>query len=51
MVVHFYRPTTRYCQVVDAHFERLAQRHLETRVRFAYVFMPVYMPVYWLIPN
>lgn len=33
MVVHFYRPTTRYCQVVDAHFERLAARHLETRVR------------------
>lgn len=33
VVVHFYRPTTRYCQVVDAHFERLAPRHLETRVR------------------
>lgn len=32
LVVHFYRPTTRYCQTVDAHLERLAARHLETRV-------------------
>ena len=33
IICHFYRPTTRYCQVVDAHMERLAHSHLETRVR------------------
>lgn len=33
MVVHFYRPTTERCQIVDAHLERLAPKHLETRVR------------------
>lgn len=31
MIVHFYRPTTHYCEVVDAHMERLAATHLETR--------------------
>lgn len=31
MVVHFYRSVTPRCQIVDAHFERLAPRHLETR--------------------
>lgn len=32
MVVHFYRPTTARCQIVDAHLEKLAPRHPETRV-------------------
>ena len=31
MVVHFYRSVTPRCQIVDAHFERLAQKHVETR--------------------
>lgn len=31
MAVHFYRPTTQRCQIVDGHLERLAQKHLETR--------------------
>ncbi|GMH72230.1 hypothetical protein TrLO_g7154 [Triparma laevis f. longispina] len=31
LIVHFYRPTTRYCQNVDAHMEKLAAKHLETR--------------------
>lgn len=31
MVVHFYRGVTPRCQIVDAHFERLAPKHLETR--------------------
>ena len=31
LVVHFYRPTTRYCLNVDAHFEKLAEKHMETR--------------------
>jgi hypothetical protein len=31
MIVHFYRPVTPRCQIVDAHFERLAPLHLETR--------------------
>lgn len=31
MVAHFYRSVTPRCQIVDAHFERLAQTHLETR--------------------
>jgi hypothetical protein len=31
MVVHFYRSVTPRCQIVDAHFQRLAPQHLETR--------------------
>jgi thiol-disulfide isomerase/thioredoxin len=31
MVVHFFRGVTPRCQIVDAHLERLAQTHLETR--------------------
>lgn len=31
VICHFYRPTTKYCEVVDAHMSRLAGRHLETR--------------------
>ncbi len=31
MVVHFYRGVTPRCEIVDAHFEKLAPRHLETR--------------------
>ncbi len=31
LVVHFYRPTTRYCDVFHAHLSKLARKHLETR--------------------
>jgi hypothetical protein len=31
LCVHFYRPTTRYCENVDAHFEKLCKKHMETR--------------------
>lgn len=31
MIVHFYRSVTPRCQIVDAHFERLAPTHLEAR--------------------
>ena len=31
MVVHFYRPVTPRCQIVDAHFEKLAHTHVECR--------------------
>lgn len=31
VVAHMYRPVTARCQIVDAHFEKLAQTHLETR--------------------
>jgi hypothetical protein len=31
MIVHFYRGVTPRCQIVDAHFSRLAASHLETR--------------------
>lgn len=31
MVVHFYRGVTPRCQIVDAHFHKLAPLHLETR--------------------
>ncbi len=31
MIVHFYRSVTPRCQIVDAHFEKLAQTHVETR--------------------
>lgn len=31
LVVHFYRPTTRYCDVYHKHLEILAQQHLETK--------------------
>ena len=31
MVVHFYRPTTRYCDVFHSHLAKLAPKHMETR--------------------
>ena len=31
VVVHFYRGVTPRCEIVDAHFERLAHDHVETR--------------------
>lgn len=31
MIVHFYRGVSPRCQIVDAHFEKLAYTHLETR--------------------
>lgn len=31
LIVHFYRSVTARCQIVDAHFERLAETHLESR--------------------
>jgi hypothetical protein len=31
MCVHFYRGVTPRCEIVDGHFEKLAQTHLETR--------------------
>jgi hypothetical protein len=31
VVVHFHRPSTRTCQVVHAHLEKLASLHLETK--------------------
>lgn len=31
VIVHFYRPTTPRCEIVDAHFQKLCQTHLETR--------------------
>ena len=31
LVVHFYRPTTRYCDVFHAQLAKLAPKHLETR--------------------
>jgi hypothetical protein len=31
MVVHFYRPSTRLCDVFHMHLQRLAERHLETK--------------------
>ncbi len=31
MIVHFYRGVTPRCEIVHAHFERLAPNHLETR--------------------
>lgn len=31
MIAHFYRGVTPRCQIVDAHFERLAPKHLEAR--------------------
>jgi hypothetical protein len=31
MIVHFYRPTTRYCDVFHAHLSKLAPKHPETR--------------------
>lgn len=33
IVAHFYRPSTKYCQILDAKMERLAPKHLETKVR------------------
>lgn len=32
LVVHFYRPTTRYCDVVHAHLEKLAPKYIATRM-------------------
>ena len=31
LVVHFYRPSTRYCDVFHAHLARLAPKHMETK--------------------
>jgi hypothetical protein len=31
LVVHFYRPSTRYCDVFHAHLTKLAPKHMETR--------------------
>lgn len=31
VVIHFYRGVTPRCQIVDAHFEKLAHDHVETR--------------------
>ena len=31
VIAHFYRGVTPRCQIVDAHFEKLAKSHLETR--------------------
>lgn len=31
LVVHFYRPTTRMCDIFHRHLEKLASKHLETR--------------------
>lgn len=31
LVCHFYRSTTKYCEVVDKHLQKLAPEHLETR--------------------
>jgi hypothetical protein len=31
LVVHFYRPTTRFCDVFHSHLQKLAHKHLETR--------------------
>lgn len=31
MVVHFYRPTTEYCDIYHKHLSKLAEQHLETR--------------------
>jgi hypothetical protein len=30
-VVHFYRPSTRRCEIIDKHFYALARKHLETK--------------------
>ena len=30
-VVHFYRPTTRRCEIIDKHFYALAAKHMETK--------------------
>lgn len=31
MIVHFYRSVTPRCEIVDAHFEKLCQTHLESK--------------------
>lgn len=31
MIVHFYRPSTRYCDVFHAHLAKLAPKHMETK--------------------
>jgi hypothetical protein len=31
MVCHFFRPTTRYCENVDAHLAKMCVKHVETR--------------------
>merc|ERR1719473_1629026 len=31
LVIHFYRPSTIRCQIVDRHLEALSAKHLETR--------------------
>ena len=30
-VVHFYRPSTRRCEIVDRHLGQLARKHIETK--------------------
>jgi hypothetical protein len=30
-VVHFYRPSTRRCEILDRHFDTLARKHVETK--------------------
>jgi hypothetical protein len=30
-VVHFYRPSTRRCEIIDKHFYALAAKHIETK--------------------
>jgi hypothetical protein len=30
-VVHFYRPSTRRCEIIDKHFYALARKHMETK--------------------
>ena len=30
-MVHFYRPTTRRCEIIDKHFYALAAKHMETK--------------------
>jgi hypothetical protein len=31
LVVHFYRPTTQYCKILDHHLQKIAEQHLETK--------------------
>lgn len=47
MVVHFYRPTTARCEIVDAHLEKLASRHPETRVRIGVLCCLCAVCVWW----
>jgi len=31
LIVHFYRPTTRYCEVFHGHLDKLSRQHMETK--------------------